>query len=76
MTCIILSLCDGFQTWNMAESETGHNEDPFEHRQVRLAEERLGKLGLRIERLPGGHLTTNEQPNALATLITNFERGL
>jgi pimeloyl-ACP methyl ester carboxylesterase len=52
------------------------DEDPFEHRQVDLAQERLGKLGLRIERLPGGHLTTNEQPEALAALITNFERGL
>jgi hypothetical protein len=26
--------------------------------------------------LPGGHLTTNEQPEALAALITNLERGL
>jgi pimeloyl-ACP methyl ester carboxylesterase len=42
----------------------GSDEDPFEHRQVGLAQERLGKLGLQIERLPGGHLTTNEQPEA------------
>jgi hypothetical protein len=34
----------------------------FEHRQVDLARERLGMFGLRIKRLPGGHLTTNEQP--------------
>jgi pimeloyl-ACP methyl ester carboxylesterase len=54
----------------------GSDEDPFEHRQVDLAKERLGQLGLRIERLPGGHLTTNEQPEALAALITNFERRL
>ncbi len=54
----------------------GSDEDPFEHRQVALAQERLGQLGLRIERLPGGHLTSNEQPEALAALITNFERGL
>ena len=54
----------------------GSNEDPFEHRQVDLAEERLGKLGLRVERLPGGHLTTNEQPEALAALIAKFEQGL
>jgi pimeloyl-ACP methyl ester carboxylesterase len=54
----------------------GSDEDPFEHRQIALAQERLGQLGLRIERLPGGHLTTNEQPGALAALITNFERGL
>jgi pimeloyl-ACP methyl ester carboxylesterase len=54
----------------------GSDEDPFEHRQVDLAQARLGKLGLQIERLPGGHLTTNEQPEALAALIAKFERGL
>jgi pimeloyl-ACP methyl ester carboxylesterase len=54
----------------------GSDEDPFEHRQVDLAQERLGKLGLRIERLPGGHLTTHEQPEALATLIAKFEQGI
>jgi pimeloyl-ACP methyl ester carboxylesterase len=54
----------------------GSVEDRFEHRQVDLAEERLGKLGLRIERLPGGHLTTNEQPESLAGLISRFERSL
>jgi hypothetical protein len=26
--------------------------------------------------LPGGHLTTHEQPEALAALIAKFERGL
>ena len=54
----------------------GSNEDPFEHRQIDLAQQRLGTLGLAIERLPGGHLTTNEQPEALAALIAKFERGL
>lgn len=54
----------------------GSTEDPFEHRQVDLAQDRLGKLGLLIERLPGGHLTTHEQPEALAALIAKFERGL
>jgi hypothetical protein len=53
----------------------GSDEDPFEHRQVSLAQQRLGKLALQIERLPGGHLTTNEQPEALAALIAKFERG-
>jgi hypothetical protein len=51
-------------------------EDPFEHRQIDLAQQRLGNLGLQIERLPGGHLTTSEHPEALAASITNFERGL
>jgi hypothetical protein len=54
----------------------GSHEDPFERRQVDLAEARLGPLGLKIERLPGGHLTTHEQPQALAALIAQFERGL
>jgi len=49
----------------------GSDEDRFEHRQVDLAEERLG---LRVERLPGGHLTTSEQPEALAALIAKFAR--
>jgi hypothetical protein len=50
----------------------GSDEDPFEHRQIDLAQERLGKFGLTIERLPGGHLTTHEQPEALAALIKKF----
>jgi pimeloyl-ACP methyl ester carboxylesterase len=52
----------------------GSTQDPFEHRQVALSEERLGPLGLRVERLPGGHLTTSEQPEALARLIADFEQ--
>jgi len=54
----------------------GSDEDPFEHRQVDLAQEELGELGLQIVRLPGGHLTTHEQPEALAASIVRFERGL
>ena len=54
----------------------GSDEDPFERRQIALSRERLGSLGLEIERLPGGHLTTHEQPDALAALIAKFERGL
>ena len=54
----------------------GSDEDPFEHPQVDLARERLGKLGLEIKRLPGGHFTTHEHPKALAALIARFEQGL
>lgn len=50
----------------------GSDEDPFEHRQVTLAQERLGARGLTIVHLPGGHLTTNEQPQPLAHLIQDF----
>lgn len=54
----------------------GSDEDPFEHRQIDLARERLAMFGLRIERLPGGHLTTSEHPKALAALIADFEGAL
>ena len=54
----------------------GSLEDPFEHRQLDLTQERLGKVGPQIVRLPGGHLTTNEQPESLAALIARFERSL
>ena len=54
----------------------GSDEDPFEHRQVGFAYERLGKLGLKIEKLPGGHLTTHEQPEALARLIGELEKSV
>jgi pimeloyl-ACP methyl ester carboxylesterase len=50
----------------------GSLEDPFEHRQLLLSEKRLDPRGLTIARLPGGHLTTNEQPQALARLIADF----
>lgn len=50
----------------------GSDEDPFEHRQLTLSEKRLDPRGLTIARLPGGHLTTNEQPEALARLIEDF----
>jgi pimeloyl-ACP methyl ester carboxylesterase len=53
----------------------GSDEDPFEYRQINLSQERLSRLGLEIARLPGGHLTTHEQPEALAALIAKFERS-
>lgn len=52
----------------------GSDEDPFEHRQIALSQKRLGPYGLDITHLPGGHLTTYEQPEALAALIAAFER--
>lgn len=52
----------------------GSEEDPFEHRQIGLSEARLGGPDIQIVRLPGGHLTTHERPEALAALIAKFER--
>jgi pimeloyl-ACP methyl ester carboxylesterase len=54
----------------------GSAEDAFEHRQVDLAERRLARFGLEIARLPGGHMTTDEEPRALAELIARFEQKL
>jgi pimeloyl-ACP methyl ester carboxylesterase len=53
----------------------GSREDPFEHRQLWLAE-KLACDGLEIGRLPGGHSTTSEHPEALAALITQFVENL
>jgi pimeloyl-ACP methyl ester carboxylesterase len=52
----------------------GSYNDPFEHRQVAMAEARFAPRGLGIVRLGGGHLTTNEQPRALARHIRDFAR--
>ena len=54
----------------------GSENDAFEHRQVDLAEERLARFGLEVTRLPGGHMTTDEEPRALADLIAGFEQKL
>ncbi len=54
----------------------GSDEDPFEHRQIALAQARLGARGLTVTHLPGGHLTTWEQPRALAGLVVDFEQLL
>jgi pimeloyl-ACP methyl ester carboxylesterase len=52
----------------------GSEEDPFEHRQVAAARERLGPLGVDIRWFPGGHLTTSEHPDLLADAIRGLAR--
>lgn len=47
----------------------GSESDPFEPKQIVKARERLGKYGLDIRVLPGGHLTTSEHPELLAQII-------
>jgi len=47
----------------------GSEGDPFEPNQIVKARERLGEYGLDIRMLPGGHLTTAEQPELLAQII-------
>lgn len=47
----------------------GSDKDQFEPRQVRLAKERLGKYGVDIQVLSGGHMITLEQPQLLVDKI-------
>jgi surfactin synthase thioesterase subunit len=47
----------------------GSEGDIFEPNQVVKARERLGDHGLDIRMLPGGHMTTSEQPEQLARII-------
>lgn len=53
----------------------GSEGDIFEPNQVVKARERLQQHGLDIRMLPGGHLTTAEQPRALAQLIDDVTAG-
>ena len=45
----------------------GSDEDPYEHRQIQATRERVPQA--EILTFPGGHLTTSEHPDLLATAI-------
>jgi len=47
----------------------GSEGDIFEPNQVVKARERLGDHGLDIRIVPGGHMTTSEEPERLARII-------
>ncbi len=47
----------------------GSEGDPFEPNQIVKARERLGEYGLDVRTVPGGHMTTAEQPEILAKII-------
>ncbi len=53
----------------------GSEEDPFEHRQIVAARERLAPFGVDIQWFPGGHLTTSEHPELLADAIRGLARA-
>ena len=53
----------------------GSEGDVFEPNQVVKARERLGDHGLDIRMVPGGHLTTSEQPEQLARIIEDVGPG-
>jgi pimeloyl-ACP methyl ester carboxylesterase len=57
-------------TWDIAGSAL----DPFEPRQIHAARQRLDPALVHIHDLPGGHLTTSEHPDLLATLIRALPR--
>ena len=48
----------------------GSEEDPYEHRQIPAARERVA--GAQILTFPGGHLTTGEHPDLLAAAIRDI----
>jgi pimeloyl-ACP methyl ester carboxylesterase len=48
----------------------GSDEDPYEHRQVAATRERVPQA--EILAFPGGHLTTSEHPDLLATAIRDI----
>lgn len=47
----------------------GSEHDPFEHKQIDAAKDRLAAHGLSVRKVPGGHMTTSEQPKQLAAII-------
>ena len=48
----------------------GSDEDPYEHRQIPAARERVPQA--EILTFPGGHLTTSEHPDLLAAAIRDI----
>jgi pimeloyl-ACP methyl ester carboxylesterase len=48
----------------------GSDEDPYEHRQIQATRQRVPGAG--ILTFPGGHLTTSEHPDLLATAIRDI----
>ena len=48
----------------------GSEEDPYEHRQIQAARERVP--GAEVVIFPGGHLTTGEHPDLLAAAIRDI----
>ena len=60
--------------WGTTKSPT-QSVGAFEPNQVVKARERLGAQGLGIRMVPGGHLTTLEQPEHLARIIEEVGPG-
>lgn len=52
----------------------GSQKDQFEPRQVKLAKERLGKYGVDIRVIAGGHMITSEQPELFTNIILELAK--
>jgi len=52
----------------------GSEKDQFEPRQVTLARKRMGKYGVDIRVIPGGHMVTYEQPELLTEIILELSK--
>ncbi|HEY0937341.1 MAG TPA: alpha/beta hydrolase, partial [Trebonia sp.] len=50
----------------------GSEQDPFEPRQIAATRARLGRYGIDVRMFPGGHLTTSEHPDLLASAISEL----
>ena len=50
----------------------GSVDDPYEHRQIDAARQRLGDTRVDIRMFPGGHMTTSEHPDLLADAIAEI----
>jgi len=61
---------DGAASLHVALYVGGSDEDPYEHRQIAATRERVPQA--EVLTFPGGHLTTSEHPDLLATAIRDI----
>jgi pimeloyl-ACP methyl ester carboxylesterase len=61
---------DGAASLHVALYVGGSDEDPYEHRQIPATRERVPQA--EVLTFPGGHLTTSEHPDLLATAIRDI----
>ncbi len=54
----------------------GSEEDIFEPKQLTMAQHRLGKFGVDIRKIPGGHFSTIEHPALIAELMLELNATL
>ena len=68
---IWLTMLPGFPDGSYGWAQVGgSDEDPYEHRQIPATRQRVPQAEVRT--FPGGHLTTSEHPDLLATAIRDI----